>query len=118
MKGTQLQRIGVLGGTFNPIHSGHLHLAQQIGRLFSLSRIYFAVSTTPPHKQSPDILHLYHRYSMICLATEGIKGFLPSLIEIEAPASPYSIHTMEKFSAIHGVRAKELFFIAGTGYPG
>jgi nicotinate-nucleotide adenylyltransferase len=105
-------RIGVLGGTFNPIHFGHLHIAERIRKLFSLSRVYFVVATAPPHKAPENLIPFVHRYAMVGLATEGTRSFVPSLIELEPKASSFSVDTMDKL-ARSVERSSVLYFIAG-----
>jgi nicotinate-nucleotide adenylyltransferase len=114
-KGSKLvrARIGVLGGTFNPIHAGHVQLALSALDLFRFSRIHFVVAATPPHKPTVDLLPLPHRYAMVSLATAGHPRFLPSLIELDPPASPYSIDTMRKMARVEGCSPSSLLFIAG-----
>jgi nicotinate-nucleotide adenylyltransferase len=106
------KRIGVLGGTFNPIHYGHLHIALEIQKLFSLSQVHFAVATVPPHKGPEDLVPFMHRYAMVSLATTGIPGFFPSLVELEPQASPFSIDTLKKLARRAGGQSN-LYFIAG-----
>jgi len=72
-------RIGVLGGTFNPIHFGHLQVARAVRGLFSLSQVHFVVSTAPPHK-STELAPFAHRYAMVGLAVAGEPSFIPSLM--------------------------------------
>jgi len=106
-------RVGVFGGTFNPIHLGHLHIAREVQKLFSLSQIHFVVATMPPHKLSEDLVAFNHRYAMVSLATTASPSFIPSLIELTPKASPFSVDTMKKF-AHGGTRERGvLFFIAG-----
>jgi nicotinate-nucleotide adenylyltransferase len=106
-------RLGVLGGTFNPVHFGHLHIARSVKRLFSLSEVRFVVAATPPHKPLEGVIPLIHRYAMVSLATAGESSFIPSLVELEPQASPFSVDTMSKLarqtSRVHGI----LYFIAG-----
>jgi nicotinate-nucleotide adenylyltransferase len=106
-------RIGVLGGTFNPIHFGHLHIARYIQDLFSLSQVHFVAATMPPHKRPEDLIPFTHRYAMVSLAIAQRPAFIPSLIELESPASPYSIDTMSKLARRVGRNRGMLFFIAG-----
>ena len=106
-------RIGILGGTFNPIHLGHLHIAERAQKLFDLSRVLFVVSTTPPHKKSQHQAHFVHRYAMVSLATAESQLFEPSMVELSPPASPFSVDTLTKLSRAEG-RTRELYFIAGT----
>jgi len=107
------ERIGVFGGTFNPIHLGHLHIAGEIRKIFSLSRVYFVVATVPPHKGPEDVIPFAHRYAMVVLATAGESSFVPSMVELEEPASPFSVDTMAKLGRGLGRRKTTLYFIAG-----
>ena len=106
-------RVGVLGGTFNPIHSGHLHIARRIQQLFSLSRVYFVVATMPPHKPLESVISFSHRYAMASLAVAGIPSFIPSMVELEPEASPFSVDTMEKLAVKVAREQGVLYFIGG-----
>jgi nicotinate-nucleotide adenylyltransferase len=106
-------KIGVLGGTFNPIHFGHLHIAGRIQALFSLSQVHFVVATMPPHKRPEDLIPFTHRYAMVSLAVAEETCFIPSLVELEPPASPFSIETMHKLAHGDGPDKRILYFIAG-----
>jgi nicotinate-nucleotide adenylyltransferase len=106
-------RIGVLGGTFNPIHLGHLHIARSIQRLFSLSQVHFVVATTPPHKIPENVISFSHRYAMVSLAVAGIPAFIPSMIELEPQCSSFTIDTMGKLAASLAQGKGVLYFIAG-----
>jgi nicotinate-nucleotide adenylyltransferase len=106
-------RIGVLGGTFNPIHFGHLHIARNIQELFSLSQVRFVVATTPPHKSFEDVIPFMHRYAMVSLAVAAVPSFIPSLVELEPQASPFSVDTMSKIARCTGGGKCILYFIAG-----
>ena len=80
--------VGVLGGTFDPIHRGHLALARASLDRFALERIYFVPAHIPPHKQGQRVTSYFHRYAMVSLATRGEKAFVPSLLEAPPLASP------------------------------
>lgn len=73
--------IGLFGGTFDPIHRGHIALARAALERCKLSRIYFVPANAPPHKQKQPIAPFLHRYAMIALATAAEKAFVPSLLE-------------------------------------
>jgi nicotinate-nucleotide adenylyltransferase len=73
--------IGLFGGTFDPIHRGHLALARAARESCKLSRILFVPANVPPHKQAQPLLAFEHRYAMIALATAQEKDFAPSLLE-------------------------------------
>jgi len=73
--------IGLFGGTFDPIHRGHLALARAAREHYKLSRVLFVPANAPPHKQRQPLLAFPHRYAMIALATAQEKDFIPSLLE-------------------------------------
>jgi len=73
--------IGLFGGTFDPIHRGHLALAKAASERCNLSRIFFVPANVPPHKQGQPLSAFSHRYAMIALATAQEKDFAPSLLE-------------------------------------
>jgi len=73
--------IGLFGGTFDPIHRGHLALAGAARERFELGRILFVPANIPPHKQKQPTTSYFHRYAMLALATTGEKEFVPSLLE-------------------------------------
>lgn len=106
-------RIGVLGGTFDPIHLGHLHVARQVQRLFSLFQVHFVVASTPPHKSLEYLIPFSHRYAMVSLAASGIASFIPSMVELEPEASPFSVDTMGKLRRRFRREQAVLYFIAG-----
>jgi nicotinate-nucleotide adenylyltransferase len=83
--------IGLFGGTFDPIHHGHLALARAAKERYDLGRVYFVPVNIPPHKQKRPISPFFHRYAMVVLATVGEKAFVPSLLEapgVVAPTAP------------------------------
>src|ERR1700683_3803428 len=73
--------IGLFGGTFDPVHRGHLGLARAALEQYKLNRIYFVPASVPPHKQRQEHLAFVHRFAMLALATEQEKAFVPSLLE-------------------------------------
>jgi nicotinate-nucleotide adenylyltransferase len=83
--------IGLFGGTFDPIHRGHLSLARAARERCNLSRIYFVPANVPPHKQRQPLLPFGHRFAMIALATAQEKDFVASLLE--APEEPEAGNT-------------------------
>jgi nicotinate-nucleotide adenylyltransferase len=77
-------KLGLFGGTFDPIHRGHIALAQAAREKFGLTRVLFVPANIPPHKQKQPLSAFAHRYAMIALATAPDKALIPSLLE--APA--------------------------------
>jgi nicotinate-nucleotide adenylyltransferase len=106
-------RLGALGGSFNPIHLGHLFVARRIRDLFQLQRVHFIVAATPPHKPAGGLIPFTHRYAMVSLALAGTRSFLPSMVELDPPASPFSVHSLEKLDKKNRGKHARLFFIAG-----
>lgn len=106
-------RLGALGGSFNPIHSGHLLVARRIRDLFRLQHVYFIVAETPPHKPPGGLVPFFHRYAMVSLALAGSRTLVPSAVELEPPRSPFSVHTLEKLGRKHGPGQSRMYFIAG-----
>ena len=89
-------KLGLFGGTFDPIHRGHIALAQAAREKFALSRILFVPAHIPPHKQKQPLSAFAHRYAMVALATAAEKAFVPSLLEapteiLPAPSKAVSI---------------------------
>jgi nicotinate-nucleotide adenylyltransferase len=78
--------IGLFGGTFDPIHHGHMALAGAAQERLQLGCIHFAPANIPPHKQRHPVASYFHRYAMVALATMNEKAFVPSLLE--APGEP------------------------------
>ena len=80
--------IGLFGGTFDPIHHGHLALARAAKERYQLGRIYFVASHIPPHKTQTPVTPFIHRYAMVVLATMAEKTFVPSLLEAPPEEAP------------------------------
>ena len=107
--------IALFGGTFDPIHAGHLRAAQAAARKFSLDQILFIPSGNPPHKTTNHLTPFHHRYSMVALACGGDPRFVPSLLEAPNPDGRhhYSIVTTRRVRrTIH--RNDRLFFLIGV----
>jgi nicotinate-nucleotide adenylyltransferase len=112
--------IGLFGGSFDPIHRGHLALAQAAADRFSLRQVLFVPANTPPHKQRQPLTAFVHRYAMVVLATQGDKRWVPSLLEAGlvgsgggvAQAANYSIDTVRHVKRTLK-KADRLFFLIG-----
>lgn len=105
-------RLGLFGGTFNPIHNGHLQIGGQVLRRLSLDRITLIPSGDPPHKASTSLAPAGHRLAMVRLAIQDRPGFEVSDLEIRSRLKSYSITTVESFRQAAGVEAA-LYFIVG-----
>ncbi|MBU3958227.1 MAG: nicotinate-nucleotide adenylyltransferase [Candidatus Omnitrophica bacterium] len=105
-------KIGILGGTFNPIHIGHLILAEETREKLSLDRIIFVPTNLPPHKDNSDIIPAQMRITMVKLAIQGNKYFLTSDIEIKRDGRSYTIDTIKEFKKKYP--RDELYFIIGS----
>ena len=80
--------IGLFGGTFDPVHRGHIALAHAALERYKLNRIYFVAAGVPPHKQCQPLSPFLHRFTMLALATAPEKAFMPSLLEAPEETSP------------------------------
>lgn len=104
------KRIGLFGGTFNPIHLGHLRGAEEIREAFNLQEVIFIPAAIPPHKVNEEIIEAHHRLEMVRLATLTNSYFSTSNIELQRPGKSYSIDTIRYF--LEGYQ-DPLFFILG-----
>ncbi|MBU0469392.1 MAG: nicotinate-nucleotide adenylyltransferase [Candidatus Omnitrophica bacterium] len=107
-----MKRIGILGGTFNPVHIGHLAIAQRARENLDLEKVFFVPSNLPPHKSSKNVLPPAQRYRMVQMAIEGNPYFDISDFEIKREGRSYSIDTVEHFYKLYLEKAK-LYFIIG-----
>jgi len=110
--------IALFGGTFDPIHRGHLNVARAAAERFKLKEVWFVPADIPPHKQKSPVTSYFHRYSMVALALAGEPDFLPSLLEAPDPEAhverrpSYSIDTIRRVKA--ELRKRDsLYFLIG-----
>jgi nicotinate-nucleotide adenylyltransferase len=106
-------RIGVMGGTFDPIHLGHLRAAEEIYWAFGLDHIIFVPAARPPHKAEQDVAAPIHRYEMVSLATVFTPYFSVSPIELNRSGQSYSVETLRELRKIYGADTA-LYFIMGV----
>lgn len=106
------QRIAVYGGTFDPIHNGHLRVAEAILKAFAMDRMLFVPAFVPPHKRDQQISSPFHRLAMVALATADQAQMFVSSIELEAPQRPYTIETLGRLQTELG--DAQLFFVMGA----
>ena len=107
------RKIGMMGGTFNPIHYGHLVTAEEALNQFNLERVIFIPTGEPPHKTSGKIASPEDRYLMTVMATASNSDFYVSRIEIDKKGKSYTIDTLRELKKIYG-KNSELFFITGA----
>jgi nicotinate-nucleotide adenylyltransferase len=106
-------RIGLFGGTFNPIHRGHIQVALDVLHAFALNRIYFIPSALPPHKSDVELASAADRLQMVRLALDGRERFEVCDIELERTGPSYSIDTLKHFKTV-APEPNALYFILGV----
>ena len=104
-------RIGIMGGTFDPIHYAHLATAEFIKDKYELDKILFIPSGNPPHKPK-DITNKYDRYNMVLLATKSNKDFLVSDVEVNKEIRSFTIDTLRQLKKMY--KNIEIYFITGA----
>jgi nicotinate-nucleotide adenylyltransferase len=109
----RMKRIGVMGGTFDPIHNGHLVTAEEACVQFQLDQVLFMPSGYPPHKRGRKNLDAEDRYLMAVVATAGNPRFKVSKLEIERPGPSYTIDTIHQLHSIYG-KNTHIYFITGA----
>ncbi len=110
---TRQKRIGILGGTFNPIHMGHLAIAEKVYEYHHLSKVLFIPVYIPPHKYIDDLADAHHRYQMIKEAISGNEKFEVSDFEIKREVRSYTIDTLQYLLNLYG-KDFEGFLIIGA----
>jgi len=105
-------RVGILGGTFDPVHFGHLTIAENIRERFDLERIYFIPTFQSPHKTSTPVADSYDRYAMLALATQQNDGFRILPLELRKKSLSYTIETIKDLTRLR--KKENLFFILGS----
>lgn len=103
-------KTGIMGGTFDPIHNGHLLLARYAKEQYGLDEVWFMTSGNPPHKQN-ERTDSHIRHKMVCMAIENDSEFIPCDFEVNRKELSYSVHTMEYFAKEY--KNREFYFIIG-----
>jgi nicotinate-nucleotide adenylyltransferase len=106
-------RTGVMGGTFDPIHEGHVAAAEAARLALALDQVLFIPSHHPPHRAAQPRASAFHRFAMVSLAVGTHPGFLASDLELDRPGPSYTADTLRRLHAAGG-KASQLFFILGT----
>lgn len=109
---TEGRRIAYYGGTFDPLHCGHLNIAKKLVDLFDLDEFVFVPAFHAPHKPDTRPTSAYHRYAMLCLATENEAKIRVSLLEIESGEKRYSLDTLTQLKTEHPENT--IYFVMGA----
>jgi nicotinate-nucleotide adenylyltransferase len=105
-------KIALFGGTFDPVHLGHLAVARAAAEKFGLGRIYFVPADLPPHKQRRPLADFQHRFAMLALATADDPRLVPSLLDAHTGQPNYSISTVRRLKSTLKPTDK-LYFLIG-----
>ena len=105
------RRVGILGGTFDPIHCGHVDLGVAAERALGLTRVLVVPANAPPHRPQP-FASTFHRFAMVALAAAGRPGWRASDLELQRGTTSYTTQTLQQLHEL-GYAPSELFFILG-----
>jgi nicotinate-nucleotide adenylyltransferase len=106
-------RVGILGGTLDPIHRGHIEAAIAARDAFHLAEVLVLPSHVPPHRATQPAASPFHRFAMTALAVNGVAGLLASDEELRAPGPSYTADTLDRLHA-RGHDRSQIFFITGA----
>ncbi len=106
-------RVGLFGGSFNPIHFGHLRAAEEVREMLKLDLVYFVPASSPPHKPEGELAPAEHRLQMVRLATKGNRHFMVSDAEIRRAGRSYTIDTAKHFTTTLRHQA-QIFILMGS----
>lgn len=105
-----VRRVAIYGGTFDPVHNGHLEVARRVQQLFEIEEVIFVPACVPPHKRNANITSAFHRFAMLALATEEDQKLRISTIELDAPELPYAVETVDRMKDV----SARMFFLIGA----
>lgn len=108
----KMKRIAFYGGSFDPLHNGHLKIAQKLTEVFELDEFVFIPAFHAPHKKEKKPTSAFHRYAMLCLATNDETKIKVSKMELDLPEKPYSIETLTKLKT--ELPDAKVFFVMGA----
>lgn len=115
-------KTGIYGGTFNPIHNGHLHIVEEFRRGLGLDRVLLIPTRVPPHKAAPDLASAGERFAMCRLAAQGKPWLELSDIEMRREGKSYTAETLEELSALYPqdqfylLMGEDMFLTLGSWY--
>ena len=107
------KRIALYGGTFDPVHTGHISVAHALSKIFALDEVVFIPAYVAPHKRVKDVTPALHRYAMLALATQQEPRLRVSTIELDAPERPFTFETLSLMQESLGSQA-QIFFVMGA----
>ncbi|MDO4540462.1 MAG: nicotinate-nucleotide adenylyltransferase [Syntrophomonadaceae bacterium] len=107
-----MQKTGIMGGSFDPIHNGHLAIASAVRQALALDKVLFIPNPNPPHKNRDDMTDVLQRLHMVELAIGGRPDFVSTAIELERPGIIYSVDTVELL--LRQEPEQDLYFIVGA----
>ena len=108
-----MMRLGIFGGTFNPIHQGHLAIAEEARRAIGLDKVLFIPAGHPSHKKDEEVIPSHHRLEMVRLAVRDHPHFEVSEIEVRRSGESYTVETIEALKAAYPA-GTDLFTILGV----
>lgn len=107
-----MKRIAFYGGSFDPVHDGHLTIARKLSELFELDEFVFIPAFHAPHKKDKKPTSAFHRFAMLCLATSDEPQIKVSRMEIEAPERPFTVETLTRLK--NELTDTKIFFVMGA----
>ena len=108
--------VGILGGSFNPVHLAHLRAAEEVREAETLDEVRFVPAAFPPHKEAATLVTAAHRRRMVELAIEGIPGFVLSTAELDRPGPSYSVDTLRVLRTELGEATRIVFIIGRDAF--
>jgi nicotinate-nucleotide adenylyltransferase len=105
-----LKRVAIYGGTFDPVHHGHIEVARAVLKFFELDELWFVPAWVPPHKRNLKLTSAFHRFGMLALATQADQRLLISTVELDSPDRPYAVDTIARMLKPD----QQLFFLIGA----
>jgi len=106
-------RLGILGGTFDPVHYGHLLAAEEVRVQLGLTRVIFAPAALPPHKIGEPISPIAHRLAMVRLAIASNPYFVASTVDVDRPGPHYTVDTVTLLRKEWGTGPDDTYFVMG-----
>ncbi len=107
-----MKKVAFYGGSFDPLHNGHLTIARKLTEIFRLDKFVFIPAFHAPHKKDKKPTSVFHRFAMLCLATESEDKFKVSTVELDAPEKPFTFETQIKLKS--ELPDAEIFFVIGA----